>query len=244
MKRTLCCLLTLFCLLSALSIPALADFGGYSGVGDSGGSSYSDYNDMNREEKGSGNIFLGIAGWAFLIVTGGIAFVGSRKAKKPTPLSKLRSLAEYRALDPVFDEEALGETLATRYIEMQNRWTMGDIEPLRPFLTPAFFTRMKGQLGELRSQGHTNYVDCIQVQRVALRGFAQRKGNDCLYAILTTRILDYTLDRDGNLVEGNRTSEIPMVYEWELCRPSGTLTGSSPDWVLKNIKSLPEEPKD
>lgn len=242
MKRTFCLLLTLFCLLSTLTLPVRADFGGYSGGGDVGGSSYTNYgNDRDQEGGGSQHIFLGVLAWIFLLGGCGYGLYQNRNDKKPTPLKKLRPMSEYPALDPAFDEEALTEALADRYVQMQNRWTMGDIEPLRPLFTPFFFNQMEAKFNNLRVHKLTNYVENIQVQQVSLRGFVRKRKADHLYAILKTRILDYTLDSDGVLVSGNRATEISMTYEWDLCRSSGSRTGDGSVWRIRKIKHLPEE---
>ena len=63
---------------------------------------------------------------------------------------------------------------------------------------------------------------------VNLRGFFQEGGDDHLVAELKTRITDYTVDEDtGALISGSKTAEKFMTYEWDLSRPTGTLTAAA-----------------
>ena len=144
---------------------------------------------------------------------------------RSTPQGQLRTLTEYRTLDPDFDAADLREKASNLYVRMQNCWTAGDISELRPYFTDALFTQYERQLAAKRAQKLTNYVERISVQNVAVRGFRQSNGVDHMILKVEARIVDYTLnDETGALVSGSRDREKLMVYEWDLSRTSGMIT--------------------
>ncbi|MBR0444497.1 MAG: TIM44-like domain-containing protein, partial [Clostridia bacterium] len=99
--------------------------------------------------------------------------------------------------------------------------------PLRPYFTDAYFAQMQRQLNALKDSGRTNYVERISVLGVMLRGWMQQEDNDHIIAIVSSRIIDYTLDdRTGALVSGSRTREKFMTYEMDLCRKTGMKSGT------------------
>ena len=142
-----------------------------------------------------------------------------------TPDSQLTPMSEYAALDPNFSASNMREKLANVYVQMQNGCTARDIEAIRPYFTDALYQQLDRQIRSLKANKRINVVERIAVLDVNLRGFFQEGGNDHLVAELKTRITDYTVDEDtGALLSGSKTAEKFMTYEWDLSRPTGTLT--------------------
>ena len=142
-----------------------------------------------------------------------------------TPDSKLTPMSEYAELDPHFSASDMREKLSNLYVQMQNGCTARDIEPLRPYFTDALYQQFDRQIRSLKANKQINHVDRIVVLDVSLRGFFQEGGDDHLVAELKTRITDYTVHEDtGALISGSRTAEKFMTYEWDLSRPTGTIT--------------------
>lgn len=138
----------------------------------------------------------------------------------------LRPISEYMELDPAFDLPDFQAKLSNLYVQIQNGWQHKDIEALRPSFTDALFTQMNRQLDVLRRIKQTNHVEKIAVLGVEVRGFHQSGGQDTIVAELQARITDYTVsDETGELISGSRTEEKLMTYEWDLVRPTETLTG-------------------
>lgn len=231
----------------AMSETARADFGNFSGNNDFGGSSsggsYSGGGSGGSYSGGSsgGNIYYYGGGsssssssgssWIVYVVVGIIVlvivlrFVKASKVKPraqgamPTDAATLKSMAEYKSVDPSFDENAFSEKLSNIYVQMQNAWTDKNIESVRPYFTDAMFTQMDRQLQSMREQHLTNYVEKIAVLGIEPRGW--REVGDVVHMIVNVRarIVDYTLnDATGELVSGDKTAEKFMVYEWDLCK--------------------------
>lgn len=249
-------------LLAAVALPGLntakaLDFGDFSGDSDFGGSDWgsssSDWGSSSSDWGSSSSHYSsggGSGGSDFVIVLIVVIIViiiiGSKKNSSSqnksvapgatrTDASKLRPISEYLALDAHFDEAAFREKLGNRYVQMQNAWQSKDISSVRPFFTDAYYAQMERQLQRYKTQGLTNYIDRIAVLGVNVRGFYSTEGSDHIIAELSTRIVDYTLnDQTGELVSGDQHREKFLVYEWELVRRSGTVTGVSDGMTVEN----------
>ena len=150
---------------------------------------------------------------------------GQAAGAQQTPGSKLQPMSAYAELDPNFSESDMREKLSNIYVQMQNACTARNIESLRPYFTDALYQQFDRQIKELISHGQINHVERIAVLDVTLRGFFQEGGDDHLVAALKTRITDYTVNEStGAVISGSKTAEKFMTYEWDLSRPTGTLT--------------------
>ena len=142
-----------------------------------------------------------------------------------TDPSSLRPINEYLKLDPTFSESAFTEKLSNMFVQFQNGWQAKDLEPLRPYMSDAFYAQMDRQLDSYRLNKRTKMIDRIAVLGVNLSGWKQENGNDVIIARLNTRFITYTVDdATGNLLQGSKTAEKFLDYEWQLIRSSGKTT--------------------
>lgn len=250
--RTLILLLLCMALAFMLAAGSIADFGGFSGDSDYGGSSdwgggsdWSSSSDWDSSSSGGsdGGPFTTIAVIAIIVI---VILVNSGKKKKsgstrrpvapgatPVNRSVLKPVKDYLAIDPNFDEAAMKEKLANLYVQMQNCWTDGDIESLRPYFSDALFTQMERQLAQMKRAGRTNYVERIAVLGTELLGFRRVGDSDVMTAQLRTRIVDYTTDANGKVISGSQTKEKFMTYEWDLSRSVNSATAEGEDGVKR-----------
>ena len=134
-------------------------------------------------------------------------------------------MSGYLKLDPDFSAAGVQEHMANLYVQMQDCWHNKNIEPVRPWLTDAFYNQMEGLLAPMRKKRETDYIERIAVLEASLKGYYQAGGMDFLVAAIRTRITVYTLDdRTGRVVSGSKDREKFMEYEWELTRRSGEKT--------------------
>ena len=189
------------------------------------------FNDGSSPSGGNGGFLI----WAVLII---LILIFTRKSQQQstphagpaagaqqTPGSKLMPMSEYAKLDPNFSESDLKERLSNIYVQMQNGCTARNIEALRPYFTDALYQQFDRQIKELIATHRINRVERIAVLDVNLRGWFQEGGDDHLVTELKTRITDYVVDEDtGKVVSGSSTAEKFMTYEWDLSRPTGTVT--------------------
>ena len=246
--RKLIVLLLCLCVLFSLVVGVHADFGDQAGdndFGDIGGG------DSDRSSGGDGSGIIELLLWLIIDSNGNINFFwliviiviaaiwflvkfgrrgkgsGSHRVVTSSPSRfaaqpNLRPISDYTALDPSFSSEAMIQKLSNLYIQFQQCWTKKNIESLRPYLTDALYAQLDRQLEQHRANGTTNYIDRPTVLGVELLGFSQDSGNDHIYALVRTRIIDYRLeDATGKLVSGSKTSEKFMTYRYHLIRPTG-----------------------
>ena len=233
-------------LIFAMTSLSQADFGNFAGDNDYGGGDWGggdwggnddwDWGDSGSGGSGSGSpIMIIVVGIIILIiilspnkrknnVSHGPAANAYNAASQP---KDLRPISEYVKLDPNFDSAKLTEKISNLYVQMQQCWQDKDIESLRPYMTDAMFAQMDRQLDALRRNEQTNYIERIAVLGVSLDGFNQSDGNDHIYATVNTRIVDYTVNKQGTVVSGSKNVEKFMTYRWHLVRPTGQTTASA-----------------
>ena len=221
-----------------------ADFGDFSGGSDydfDSGSDYdfdfdSDYDSSSGSyHSGSGSsfgggfifgLFLGIGIGAVIVEYSG----GKNKkivSSAPIETSPLRSMSEYKTIDPDFDENAFREKVSNLYVKFQNAWQAKKLDPLRPYLTDTAYGQYDRQLDKYRKAERTNKIEKIAVMGVELKGFRQNNGKDEIVARVRTRIIDYVVDdKTGKVVEGSDKVEKFMEYEWSLERTTGVTTAT------------------
>ena len=100
----------------------------------------------------------------------------------------LLPMSDYLRLDPDFSESGVQEHMANLYVQMQDCWHNKNIEPVRPWLTDAFYNQMEGLLAPMRSKRETDYIERIAVLEASLKGYYQAGGMDFLVAAIRTRI--------------------------------------------------------
>ncbi len=238
-------LLTVIAVLLSTVLRSYADMGGFSGNssygggggggggggsshGGSGGSAVGIFNDYLPEEWGMPIAVIFVVVWLILWIKLSKNNKSSSKAQGATmtPLSKLRSISEFKALDPNFDADAYTKKLGEMYVDFQKHWQAKDLSPMRGYMTDAFYAQMDRQLDQLRQANVTNIVENIDILAVELRGFMQDDTNDILSVSVRTCINDYYID--GNTGEITRGSDKDtrkfMTYEWTMIRRKGVLT--------------------
>ena len=231
-----------------------ADFGNFAGDNDFGNSSWdiggnSDNSTWRQDTNNNNNVYVYsddeeltgtdilVTAGAFLVLAGFVLIViyiaDSKKNNKPqgamlTPSSKLKPIAEYKKIDPDFDENEFTQRVSNIYMQMQNCWTKKNIEELKPYLTDIFYNQADRQLDVYRKNNKTDYVEDIAVLGADIRGYYQENNNDHIIILIRTRIKDYTLDdATGKLISGSQSKEKFMTYEWDMIRASGVVTEKS-----------------
>ena len=212
------------------------DSGGSSGWDDDGNGFFFFPVGSTSSDSGDGGSFGNLLFYVVLIVILIMIFsrknqhqatphAGTAAGAQQTPGSKLLPMSEYAKLDPNFSESDMREKLSNIYVQMQNGCTARNIESLRPYFTDALYQQFDRQIKSLVASHRINRVDRIAVLDVTLRGWFQEGGDDHLVAALKTRITDYIVDEEtGKVVSGSDTAEKFMTYEWDLSRPTGTVT--------------------
>lgn len=231
-------------LIGVFILPALADAGNFSGSSDFGGSSGGSYGGGYSSSWGGSDYSTSSSGGGgspgavvVIIVIMVVIFMAVRKKGAQavqsaggavTSFAQLMPMETLREQDPYFAESAMKEKIANLYVQMQDAWENKKFESMRPHMTDALYAQFDRQLQELVREGCTNYIERIAVMDVSLAGWRTDDANDAIVAIVSTRIVDYTVnDSTGALVSGSKTAEKFMTYEWTLIRSKGMKTPES-----------------
>ena len=180
-----------------------------------------------------------VAGLFFLLAIIDIILIMLKRKAKPrrkppkriegataTDSSLLNSVSGYSDLDEKFSADEFTRKVSSLYVQFQNAWQSKNIEPLRPYMTDAFYAQIDRQLGNYRRNRQTNMVEDINVTNCSVRGWYQSEGNDVMVVTVCASIRDYVVSDDTlEVVRGSRDAVKKMEYEWILVRPTGTLTG-------------------
>lgn len=137
-------------------------------------------------------------------------------------------------MDPNFQEDYICEKVGRIYVDIQNHWQNADWEPMRAYLTPQLYSRLENQLRDMIANGHKNYVNNIAVLNVEVLRFYKHEDNQELEVLIETRAIDYTVDRDNNIVNGNPNEEVFMGYIYHMIRNVNTTTPEGKD--VKTMK--------
>ncbi len=235
----------IFCLTIGITV-GLADAGNFSadsdwGSSDWGSSDYSsdwsssswDYSSSDDGDGGVWPIYVTLPTMVIIII---VAIVFGRKKKtrnntnpnvvnssQPSRQTSL-SLEALKKKDPAFSEAELLDRVGNIYVQMQNAWQAKKWEPMRAVMTDSLYNQFARQLNDLASRHYTNYMERICVMESRITGYTQDESNDVLKVRLTARLVDYTLDESGKLVNGDRKAEKYITYEWTLVRDKNAVT--------------------
>ena len=224
-----------------MPLSVAADFGDFGGDSDYGGGGGGDsgYGGGSSYNSSSGGRMPGFSTtndrvtWIIVVICMFIAIKSQSKkdskgGKKPEgakPTEGLSPITRLYQIDPKFSKEEITQRLSNLYVQMQNGWQAKDLSPLRGDFTDSQYAQYDRQLERYRTDGITNRIERIAVLGVELKGIKQDDKHDILVANLRTRVVDYVVeDKTGKLVQGSKTAEKFMTYEWTLVRPLGTLT--------------------
>ena len=147
----------------------------------------------------------------------------------------LKPIEEYTAIDPSFSPSAFKEKIANLFVQFQQGWQNKDLEPLRPYMSDGYYAQMDNQLDMYRRNHRTKYIERIAVLDVKISGWKQEAGNDVIIVRIKSRFTTYTVDDNTNkILNGSKTAEKFMDYEWLLIRSTGHITASSKGVKVQN----------
>jgi predicted lipid-binding transport protein (Tim44 family) len=114
------------------------------------------------------------------------------------------------------------------FLAMQKAWTTQKWNDARPFETDALYQTHRFWLERYRAFGLVNHVDDVVVQRVVV----VKIDSDAFYEAVTVRIFasarDWTEDKNGNVVSGNKGRPTIFSEYWTLLRAIGGAASAAP----------------
>lgn len=127
------------------------------------------------------------------------------------------------------DFEAFQQALG----DIQSAWSKGDLEALRPHVTPEMLGYFGRELSALASQGLTNRVEDVNLEQGDLAEAWSEDGFDYATVAMRWSALDYTTDASGKVVEGSKTERGESAETWTFLR-----AGSNGRWILSAIQQI------
>lgn len=114
------------------------------------------------------------------------------------------ALAQLRDADPTFKERDLVHTVQEIFINVQEAWSAKDMRLVEDMETPGLFRLHQSQLERYRQKKWTPHVKTKRITAVRLVSFSETANEFSIVICLSARVVDYTLSRDGLVVEGEK----------------------------------------
>ncbi|MCB9791683.1 MAG: TIM44-like domain-containing protein [Alphaproteobacteria bacterium] len=132
---------------------------------------------------------------------------------------------ETRALigrHPDFSWSDFEQRVREVFLALQEAWASGRWERARPFETDPLFNAHRYQLAQYADAGLSNHGAEVTVRRVT----PVKVSRDAYYESITVRIeakmLDWTTNKDGDVVGGSRTQARVFTEYWTFVRAAGS----------------------
>jgi len=207
---------------------------------------------QNPEASPTGSFIGSLLPWLVIGGLGFLAFTFFRRrsasqvssqtlARGPVDLSGLRGGPGgglgggfgARAPQPDVDVTAADqETFGRLLIDIQTAWGRHDVEALKPMLTQEMASYFAGQLAELKGRGLTNKVEDVTLLKGEGTEAWSEDGIDYATAYLRWSARDYTVDANGNVVEGDARRPVETEEVWTFVRQPGD------HWRLSAIQQV------
>ncbi len=114
------------------------------------------------------------------------------------------------------------------FLTLQRAWSTQEWQGARPFETDALYQTHRFWLERYRAFGLVNRIEQAEVQKVVL----VKLDSDAFYEAITVRIfaraLDWTEDKDGKVVSGNKTQATIFSEYWTLLRAHDRAPAAAP----------------
>lgn len=254
---------TLLCAAAALLLipaKALARAGGGGGFHGGGGGGSGGYHGGGGGSGGGGGdsgwiIWLiielfrhPILGMIILIIVGVYIWRSSKNQNSQMPFPRqggpddaeggpagaLPWVANLKATDPAFDENAFYARVKTAFDKIQQAWCGQNLATVRPFISDAVFERFMLQIAEHRDQGYQDHMEGLQVLDLRMAEIE----TDGIYDEIAVRIRAVSVDYRMSITTGQRISGAAAPEEfveiWTFVRRQGAQTKSGPGLIEGN----------
>jgi predicted lipid-binding transport protein (Tim44 family) len=157
-----------------------------------------------------------------------VVALGSVQAKMDVD----NGLREIEKLFPTFSEEELRSKIKDIFLNIQKAWSGKNMGALKNLVTDEMFLNFQKQIEELNSNGTANIVDNISVKRMELLDAWMEDRTIYTSYKIEAIMLDYDVDRDGNVLRGNKDRPIDFQEIWSF------VSRDSINWELSAINQI------
>jgi len=131
----------------------------------------------------------------------------------------------FRALEarhPDFDVDTFHARVRVMFATLQDAWSSQQWDRARPYVTDTLFQTLRFWIEQYEEHGLVNRLDDIELDKIAFI----RIQRDAWYEAITVRIWgrmkDYVVDKQGDVVGGNKNRQRLFSEYWTLLRSIGT----------------------
>jgi hypothetical protein len=132
----------------------------------------------------------------------------------------------FLALNPDFDWNRLIQRIRLIFVELQKAWSEMHWETARPFVSDSLFQMLNYWIGEYRRQHLRNVLEDVRIEKTE----PVKIATDAFYDALTFRIFasmrDYTVDRGGKFICGDKSGPRRFSEYWTFIRRRGVKESS------------------
>jgi predicted lipid-binding transport protein (Tim44 family) len=183
---------------------------------------------------------LGILG--LLLLVGLVFFIIKLFRKKEEPVGALNTNLNYQPYQyndsqtqagslPYINEELILNLTKNVFYDIQKAWSNGDLSPVKNFLTDRMYQHLEQQLKELKAKGLRNIVENPKIENLEIVHVEEEGDNKVVIVRLDASVIDYTVDSNGNVIEGNKYNPVSFTEYW-------AFAGKALNWRLDDIKQV------
>ena len=138
------------------------------------------------------------------------------------------ALARLYDIDPNFDEDI--------FLNVQQAWSSRDMRSVEDVETPELFRLHQSQLEMYDQKNWTPHVETKRITEVHLVSVLDTMNEVSVVVCLSARVVDYTLNREGVVVEGEKGKTHYRNYRLRFTRSKQT----GHDWRLDDYREWME----
>lgn len=146
------------------------------------------------------------------------------------------ALARLYDIDPNFDEDDFLNKLQDIFLNVQQAWSSRDMGWVEDVETPELFRLHQSQLEMYDQKNWTPHVETKRITEVRLVSVLDTMNEVSVVVCLSARVVDYTLNREGLVVEGEKGKTHHRNYRLRFTRSKQT----GHDWRLDDYREWME----
>lgn len=133
--------------------------------------------------------------------------------------------------EPYINEELILNLAKNAFIDIQRAWSNGDLSPVKNFMTDRMYLYLNSQLQDLKSKGLKNVIEDLKILDANIVHVEEEGDNKVVIVEIEAEGKDYTLDSQGNVVDGDKHNPVVFKEYW-------AFVGKALNWKLDDIKQV------
>ena len=145
-----------------------------------------------------------------------------------------RGLQELKSMDPDFDENAMNERVKNTFSNLQQYWSAGEINKIRPFVSDGLFESFSIIYERYRKYNMRNEVKNLNIHSCSPIDIETSQHYHTITFKISARAIDSMRDIDSNkFIGGSKIAESFTEY-WSFIRKPGAQTLNKPGLLEGN----------